>query len=315
LRPRVLIAEPDGFSSRAVETLRRAADVDLERASRADLERAFQEYDVVWLRLAHRIDAELLGTAPRTKILATPVTGLDHIDLDACKARGVRVVSLKGEVEFLRHVRATAELTVALALALLRKLPAASRSVSDGRWDRDLFRGTELFERTAGIVGVGRLGAIVGGYFKAFGMQVIGYDPRPDRAPEITAWAESLAELLERADVVSLHVCYDATTRHLIDETALRAMKPTAIIINTSRGGVVDDRALLRALEERWIAGAALDVIEGEPNIGHGHPLVAYARRSTNLIITPHIGGNTEESFAKTELFLAERVVESLSTE
>jgi D-3-phosphoglycerate dehydrogenase len=312
---RILIAEPEDFSPKAVAILERAGEVDLHGATREALKAAFASYDVVWFRLAHRIDAALLGDAPRARILATPVTGLDHIDLEACASRGVKVVSLKGHVDFLRRVRATAELTVALALALMRKIPAASASVQSGEWNRDLFRGTELFERTVGIVGVGRLGRIVAGYFRALGMEVLGHDPREDFPHDAATRIDRLEDLLARADVVSIHVAYDRTTRHLIGERELSRMKPSAIVVNTARGGVVDDRALLRALEEKRIAGAALDVLDGEPDIGGDHPLVAYARTHDELLITPHIGGNTRESFEKTEIFLAERVVEALNAE
>ncbi len=309
----IIIAEPERFSEQAVSRLREVGEVILRTVDRDGLRRAFQEFDVVWFRLAHRIDATMLGDKPRCRILATPVTGLDHIDLEACAARGIRVVSLKGETEFLREVRATAELTVGLMLALMRKIPQASRSVQDGVWDRDLFQGHELYSKTAGIIGVGRLGSIVAGYLRAFGMHVVGYDPRPDFPSDACARAQTLGEVLEQADVVSLHVSYGPATRHLIGATELAVMKPEAVLINTSRGGVVDEVALLSALESGRLAGAALDVLDGEPDIDGKHPVAAASRRLDNLLVVPHLGGNTVESFEKTERFLAERVVEALT--
>jgi phosphoglycerate dehydrogenase-like enzyme len=186
--------------------------------------------------------------------------------------------------------------------------------VREGGWNRDLFRGRELFGRTAGIVGVGRLGRLVAATFRALGMNVVGYDPRPDFPEEAARRIGSLDELLAESDVVTLHVSYDQTTRHLIGHKELAAMKPSAVLVNTSRGGVVDERALLDALEAGTLAGAALDVVDGEPNVGANHPLVEYARRHDNLIIVPHIGGSTVESFEKTEVFLAGRVLESLES-
>jgi D-3-phosphoglycerate dehydrogenase len=256
----------------------------------------------------------MLEQATRCRILATPVTGLDHIDLDACAARGVRVVSLRGEVEFLEQVRGTAELTVALALALLRNIPQAANDVRAGGWNRDRFRGRELFDHTVGIVGLGRLGRLVAGYLRGFGMHVIGYDPRADFPHDLATRVESLAGLAAQADLVSLHVTYDATTRHLVDSDVLHAMKPGAFLINTSRGGVLDEQALLDALRSGRLAGAALDVLDGEPFITAAHPLVAYAREHDNLLIVPHIGGSTVESFAKTEVFLAGKVVMALKS-
>lgn len=309
---KILVAEPLRFSSAAQAVLRTVADVDL-RACRADeLRQAFQAYDVVWFRLAHRVDADVLGASPRCRLLASPVTGLDHIDLEACAERGIRVISLRGEVEFLKEVRATAELAVGLALALMRKIVPAAQSVQQGVWNRDLFQGRELYRKTAAVVGVGRLGEIVAGYFKAFGMRVVGYDPRPDGRVGWIDRAETLDDALRVADLVSLHVPYDRSTRHLIGARELAQMKPGAVLINTSRGGVVDEAALRQALEAGRLAGAGLDVLDGEPNISEDHPLVAYAREHDHVLIVPHIGGNTEESFEKTEVFLANRVVEAL---
>lgn len=311
-RSRVLITEPEGFSPRAVERLRAVADVELATVDRAGLIAALGAYDVVWLRLGHRLDADTLAHATRCRIIATPVTGLDHLDLEACVARGIRVVSLRGEVAFLRTVRATAEHTVALALALLRRLPAAHHHVLEGGWDRDLFRGRELGDKVVGLVGVGRLGTLVAGYFRAFGCTVLGYDPRPDYPHDVAERVATLPELLARVDILSLHLTYDRSTRHLIDAAQLAHLRPHAVLINTARGGVLDDRALYDALVHGRLAGAALDVVDGEPAVGRDHPLVALARTTDRVLLTPHLGGNTFESFEKTELFLAGRVVEAL---
>jgi D-3-phosphoglycerate dehydrogenase / 2-oxoglutarate reductase len=315
MRPRILIAEPLDFSPAAVRLLETAADVTLRATDRAGLAAALAEYDVVWFRLAHKIDRELLAGPLHTSVLATPVTGLDHIDLAACAEHGIRVVSLRGEVDFLQQVRATAELTLALTLALLRHLPKSAEHVQAGGWNRDLFRGHELFGRTVGIVGVGRLGRIVAGYFRALGMTVLGYDPRADFPHDAAERVTSLDELLGRSDVVSLHVAYNDSTRQLISTHQFAAMKPGAVLINTARGGVVDEQALLAALDEGRLAGAALDVLDGEPGITAAHPLVAAAKTRDNLLIVPHIGGNTLESFEKTEVFLAGRVLEALAAE
>jgi D-3-phosphoglycerate dehydrogenase len=203
---------------------------------------------------------------------------------------------------------------LALALALLRNIPSAAQSVCQGFWNRDLFRGHELFGKTVGIVGMGRLGTIVAGCFRAFGMDVLGYDPRPDFPHGAARRVEDLDLLIEASDVLSLHVSYSESTRHLIGQEQLSRVRPGAVLVNTSRGGVVDEQALLAALEGGRLAGAALDVLDGEPHVDAGHPLVAYARERSNLLVVPHIGGNTYESFEKTETFLARRLVEVLST-
>lgn len=309
-RPRVLIAEPRDFSAEAVALLRTAAEVELD--DRVPLARALAEFDVLWLRLGHRLDAEALKATARCWIVACPVTGLDHIDLAACAARGVRVLSLRGETAFLRRVRATAEHTLALTLALLRRLPAAHGAVLQGQWDRDRWRGGELYEKTAGLVGLGRLGTIVAGYLRALGMRVLGYDPRDDFPHDAAERVATLERLLAQADLISLHVSYGPETHHLLGAAQLALLKPGALLVNTARGGVVDGAALLAALRAGRLAGAALDVLEGEPRIGVDHPLVAYAREHDNLLLTPHLGGNTRESFIKTEVFLAQKVVAAL---
>jgi D-3-phosphoglycerate dehydrogenase len=320
-RPRILIAEPNDFSPRAEAMLRVAGDVELGSllANDDDAWRAaFAAYDVVWFRLARRITAAILSERPRCTVLATPVTGLDHIDLAACAQRNVRVVSLRGETEFLRTVRATAEHTLALTLALLRHIPAALDDVRAGEWQRDRFRGGEIFGKTVGVVGVGRLGSIVAGFMRALGARVIGFDRRADfPADVVDARAASLDDLLRASDIVTLHVSYGEATRHLIDARALAQMKPSALLINTSRGGVVDEAVLLRALESKSLAGAALDVLDGEPSIDAAHPVVAAVASKQfgdRLLVVPHIGGNTFESFEKTEVFLAGRVIEALSS-
>jgi D-3-phosphoglycerate dehydrogenase len=314
-RPRILLAEPDDFSPRALSLLEEVAHVDRRACTRGQLHEAFGSYDAIWFRLGHRIDAELISGPVRARVLATPVTGLDHIDLDACAEKGIRVVSLRGEVDFLRRVRATAELTVGMTLALLRRIPAAATSVQAGVWQRDLFRGRELFERTAGVVGVGRLGTIVAGMLRAMGMTVLGYDPRDDFPKGVVdRRCETLPELLAASDVVTLHVAYTPETRHLIGAAELAHMRADASLINTSRGGIVDEAALLAALERERLDGAALDVLDGEPAIEADHPLVKFARANPErLLIVPHIGGNTWESFEKTEIFLAGRVLEALA--
>jgi D-3-phosphoglycerate dehydrogenase len=308
----ILIAEPESFSVDAREILERACEVHLEDCCGEALRAAFREHDAIWVRLRERIDDQMLGPAPRCRVLATATTGLDHLDLEGALRRGIRVVSLKGEIDFLRDVRATAELTIGLALALLRKIPAAARSASAGAWNRDLFTGRELYGKTAGIIGLGRLGRIVARYLRAFDMRVVGYDPRPDFPAEVAERMATLEELLDLADLVTIHVALDSETRGLIGTRELARMKPSSVLINTSRGHIVDEVALLDALSSDRISGAALDVLAAEPNVSPADPLLQYAKTHDNLIVVPHIGGKTIESMEKTEIFLATKVVAAL---
>ncbi|HMB91214.1 MAG TPA: NAD(P)-dependent oxidoreductase, partial [Rhodothermales bacterium] len=264
---RILLAEPEHFDAEAAAVLETLGTVERRALAPGAMEAALQNYDVIWFRLGHRVTRAMLTDEVRCRVLATPVTGLDHIDLDACRQVGMEVVSLRGETAFLKEIRATAEMTLALALALMRRIPQAADSVESGVWDRDRFLGRELYGKTAGIVGVGRLGEIVAGYFCALGMEVIGYDPRLDFPVEAARRMDTLDALLQEADVVSVHVNYDVSTRHLIDASAFAVMKPDAILVNTARGGVIEEAALLDALTSGRFGGAALDVLDGEPDI------------------------------------------------
>lgn len=309
----ILIAESAGFSPQALGQLRQHAEVIAADLDRAGLLAAVPVADVLWVRLRSRIDDEVLEAASRLRILVTNTTGLDHIDLEAARRRGVRVVSLRGEEEFLKSIRATAELTLALVLALVRRLPAATAHVTAGGWDRYRFKGHDLFGQTAGVVGLGRLGRIVAGYFQAMGMQVLATTLEPEAVPGVRL--VPLEELLGRADVVSVHVDLNPGTRRLFGRREFALMKPGAWFVNTSRGEVVDEPALLDALERSALAGAALDVLTGEPWTDlTGHPLVRYAAAHDNLLLTPHIGGYTVESLARTELHLTGVVLRLLES-
>lgn len=307
-RPRLLVAEPSGFTREVLASLQQWADVEIGPVPHGKIGPALREFDIVWIRLGHQVRAADVAGGIRCRILAVPATGLDHVDLEACARAGVQIAALRGEVEFLRGVRATAEHAVGLALALIRRIPAAHASVLAGRWDREAFRGRELYGRVAGIVGMGRLGSIMAGYFRALGMTVVGYDPREDFPAGLAQRCATLEELFAAADVISVHVAYEPATRHLIGAAHFARARPGAVVINTSRGGIIDQGALLAALREGRLAGAALDVIDGEPQVGYDHPLVAYARAHDTLLLTPHLGGNTSDSIAKAEGFIAEKV-------
>lgn len=307
---KILIAESQGFSPLALGILQQAGDVQLADADAESLRPALADADVLWVRLRHRIDAAIMDAAPRLRIIASPTTGLNHIDLDEAARRGIRVLSLRDAQEFLRGVRATAEHTVALLLALLRHMPASFRHVRFGGWDRDRFRGRELYGKTVGVIGYGRLGRIVARYLGAFDTFVLATDPNVTAAEvEPGVKLVPLSQLLHDSDVVTLHVNLTAETERFFAVPEFAAMRRGAWFINTARGELVDERALLEALRSGWISGAAVDVVAGEHTDGAARsPLITYARRHDNLIITPHVGGCTVESMEKTEIYLANQV-------
>lgn len=308
---RILITEPENYSEIALGVYRTLSnELCFGPLNRAQLAAAIGDYDAVVVRLAHRFDDDILAAATKLRCIVTPTTGLNHIACDIAQGRGITVLSLRGERAFLDTIHATAEHCWGLILALARNIPTAAAHARMGGWDRDLFRGIELSGRTLGIVGFGRLGSRVARYGLSFGMRVIACDSVPVAMPDGVTRAD-LDTVLRKADIVTLHVPGDTTTEPLIGQTQLKMMKSGSLLINTARGEVIDELALLESLRSGHIAGAALDVLRGENSGVDGwmqsDPLVRYAKEFSNLIITPHIGGATIDSMAKTEIFMAEK--------
>jgi D-3-phosphoglycerate dehydrogenase len=313
---KILIAESREFSPEACGVLSSAGDVTLADLDHAALCEAVADVDLLWVRLRNRVDRAVLQNAVRLQAIATPTTGLNHIHTEEANRRGVQVFSLRGETEFLKNVRATAEHTIALTFALLRHIPQAVKDTDSGRWNRDLFRGSELYGKTVGVVGYGRLGRLVGRYFHVFGANVIASDPNvPPSEVEDFVELAPLESLLSRSDIVTVHVNLNEHTERMFGHRQFQCMKPGAWFVNTARGELVDEIALLEALQSGHLSGAGLDVLRDETS-GHlaSNPLLRYATQQNNLLITPHIGGCTVESMAKTEIFLAEKIVTAFST-
>lgn len=313
-KPKIVIAESFGFSPIALALLSDVAEVVEADADERMLPGLVADADVLWVRLRHRIDASVMSAAPRLRIIASPTTGLNHIDLAEARRRGIQVISLQGAREFLEGVRATAEHTMGLIFSLLRSVPAAVSHVRRGGWDRDHFKGRELYGKTVGVVGYGRLGRIVARYLAAFDAFVMAADPHVDlKALDPGVRLVSLAELIGSVDLVTLHANCTEETTGFFGREQFRAMRPGSWLINTARGELVDERALLEALRSGRLAGAAVDVICHEHGEGRAHSeLLTYARRHGNLIVTPHIGGCTVESMEKTEVYLAQQLSAAL---
>lgn len=307
---RILILEPNGYSPRALDILRSVGTLEKNTFTAEELPGQLANYEVLLVRLGYRIDREFLAQAKNLKVIVSPTTGLNHIDLDAAKDRGITVLSLKGETDFLNSVTATAEHTWGLLLALIRHLPASVEDVRGGQWRRDLFKGNEVSGKTIGIIGCGRLGRHVARYAEAFGMRVIVNDVR-----EIGGYTQMiLDDLLKQADIISVHASYHEGTHHLLNAEKFALMKQGALLINTARGEIIDEAALLAGLRNGTVGGAALDVLSGENSGRAGwleyDPLGAYAKTNGNLLITPHVGGATAESMEKTEIFMAGKLAE-----
>jgi D-3-phosphoglycerate dehydrogenase len=313
---KILVAEKSSFSVRGLETLSQIGSLDALDLNQAKLLQTARNYTVLVVRLGLLVNEDVLRASPGLMVIGTPTTGIDHIDLETAETLGIAVLSLKGERAFLDHVYATAEHTIALLLCLIRRIPAAFESVKNHEWRRDIYRGNELNGKTLGIVGCGRLGSMVARYGLAFGMRVIVYDPYQTVFPSGVEISASLLDLLEICDGVSIHVPLNRETQSMFSTKEFACMRPGAWLVNTARGAVIDEAALLNALESGRLAGAALDVICDEADIDSSkpHPLIAYARGHDNLIITPHIGGATYESVEKADLFIANKITNYLKT-
>ena len=312
---RILNIEPEGYCNEARTILNQIGEVVEAPLQRIELLKRLPEFDVLILRLAHQIDREVIDACSRLKIIVTATTGLDHIDIDYARSKGIAVLSLYGETEFLNTINATAEHTWALLLALIRRIPQAFFSVRAGNWDRDSFRGSELVNKRLGIVGLGRIGRKVACYGLVFGMNVSAFDPYTEKWVEGVVKRATLHELLNQAYIISLHIPLNAGTKGMIGTEELQILPQGAVLINTSRGEIIDEKFLVKALESRHLAGAAMDVVTHERELEQRLecPLLAYAKVHENLIITPHIAGATYESMAKTEVFMARKLAAFLN--
>lgn len=306
---RILNAEPENYCDEARAILEGLGELVERPVAQARLAGAAGEFDVLIVRLGLRVTRDVLE-ADRLRTVVTATTGLDHVDLQAAEECSVTVLSLKGEQAFLRTIPATAEHTWALLLALVRQIPWAFGNVLDGGWDRDRFKGRDLFGKRLGILGLGRLGEKVAGYGLAFGMRVAAYDPyragwvdRVDRAKTIEA-------LLDRTDFLCIHLPLNEETEGMLTGRLLGLLPAGARVVNTSRGAILDEAALAKLLGQGHIAGAAVDVLADEQpdNLRQRSPLLQYAGGHDNLLITPHIGGATFDSMRMTEVFMAEKL-------
>lgn len=294
---RILVAEP--LAEEGLALLRHEALLldDLRR---------LPEAEALIVRSGTRVDADLLEKAPRLRVVARAGTGVDNIDLAAATRRGIIVLNAPTATTI-----AAAEHTLALLFGLARQLPWAHASLTQGRWERQRFVGQEIRGKTLGLVGLGRIGQHVARRAQGLEMRVSAHDPyiAPQMPERLGVELVSLEELLREADFVSLHLPLTEGTRGLINRQALQAMKTGAYLINTARGGLVDEDALLEALEEGRLRGAALDVFGQEP------PRDPRLLGQPNLILTPHLAGSTEEAQREVARETAQQVLAALKGE
>jgi D-3-phosphoglycerate dehydrogenase len=300
---RVLIAEP--LAEAGVELLRAHHEVDARAATtREELLSAVAGAEALVVRSATRVDAEVLEAGRRLKVVGRAGIGLDNVDVAAATRLGIMVVNAPQS-----NVISAAEHTVALILAQARNIPQAHLALREGRWERGRFQGAELYGKTLGIVGLGRVGALVAQRLNAFGMHLLAYDPyvSRDRAAQMGVELASLADVLARADVVTVHLPKTPETTGLIGQSELAAMKPGARLVNTARGGIVDEAALAKAIDDGHLAGAALDVFAEEPTTQS--PLFDL----DGVVVTPHLGASTTEAQDKAGVTIAQQLLLALA--
>ncbi len=306
-KPKILITAPAYFDQEAVALFQELGEVTAREVDYHQLLECAADYDVLAIRVDTPVDKNIIDAAKKLKVIATGTTGVNHIDVDHAKKKGIEIISLQGA-----NTTATAEHTIALLLNLMRKVSAAHHSLLSGKWQRKEFIGTQLHGKKLGVLGFGRIGQEVAKRAQAFHMQILAYDPYLPEAVFSACGAirkKTIEEVLSEADAITLHVLLTEETKGFLNKDKLALMKPNAIVINCSRGEVISELDLISALEQRQIAGAALDVFAAEPLLPD-NPLVQYAKKYSNLILTPHIAGSTKEAIHEAGLFVAVKTQE-----
>ncbi|GAA4054186.1 MULTISPECIES: phosphoglycerate dehydrogenase [Agromyces] len=304
-KPVVLIAEE--LSPATVDALGPDFEIrNVDGTDRPALLEAIADAHAILVRSATKVDAEAIAAGRSLKVIARAGVGLDNVDIKAATTAGVMVVNAPTS-----NIISAAELTVGHILSLARHIPAAHAALAQGEWKRSAYTGVELYEKTVGIIGLGRIGALIAARLQAFGVEVIAYDPyiTAARAQQLGVQTVTLDELLERSDFITIHMPKTPETTGMIGAEQLAKMKPTAFVVNVARGGLIDEEALHDALVAGTIAGAGLDVFVQEPP--KESPLLALP----NVVVTPHLGASTDEAQEKAGVSVAKSVRLALAGE
>jgi D-3-phosphoglycerate dehydrogenase / 2-oxoglutarate reductase len=304
-KPVVLLAEE--LSPATIEALGPDFEIrTIDGADRSQLLPAIADVDAILVRSATQVDAEAIAAAKNLKVIARAGVGLDNVDIKAATQAGVMVVNAPTS-----NIVSAAELTVGHILSLARHIPAANAALKNGEWKRSKYTGTELYEKKIGIIGLGRIGALIASRLQAFETEILAYDPyvTSARAAQLGVRLVSLDELLEESDFISIHMPKTPETVGMIGDAAFDKMKDTAYVVNVARGGLIDEDSLYRALKDKKIAGAAIDVFAKEPSTD----LPFFALE--NVVVTPHLGASTEEAQEKAGISVAKSVRLALAGE
>lgn len=308
---KILISEANGYSRTAINIYRQFGEVIESNGDLNHIESIIEDVDVLVVKLKFTWSEAIIARAKRLKIIVTSTTGLNHIKLPPNS--DIRIISLKGQTEFLNTITPTAELTWALILNLYRNIPEAINSVKNRNWQRDQFIGRELSGSRLGIIGYGRLGRMVARFGVAFNMDVVVYDNDASKLQEVEFGIsfKSLEETLSLSDIVSIHISLNQDNVNYLDKEKLSLLKRGSIFVNTSRGEIVDEHALLEMVDNGHLAGIGLDVLADEvsqvPNWEQFNPIVNSRYFGSKVLVTPHIGGACSTSMERTEIFVAQK--------
>ncbi|MEH7108746.1 phosphoglycerate dehydrogenase, partial [Bacillus sp. JJ1764] len=299
----------DGISSTGLQSLMDHPNFIVERQPTLpveELKTIIGEYDALIVRSQTKVTEELLESAGNLRVIARAGVGVDNIDVNAATRKGIIVINAPGA-----NTIAATEHTLAMMLSLARKIPQAHLKTTSGEWDRNSFKGVELYKKTLGVVGMGKIGTEVAKRAKGFGMHILGFDPylTEDRAKKLGITKASLDLIAEEADFITIHTPLTNDTRGIINDEFLSRTKKGVRFVNCARGGIIDEKALVRAIQSGHVAGAALDVFEKEP-VADPELL-----QNPNIIVTPHLGASTVEAQEKVAQEVSAEIIEIFETQ
>jgi D-3-phosphoglycerate dehydrogenase len=299
-------------ASAEIKLIQKICNLKFSINSRNQTLKLIQDVHIYISSVAIKVDREFLKHAKNLKFIFSPSTGTDHIDLGELKKKKIKLITIAKDYSLLKQFTSTSELSFALLLSLIRNLNSAYEDVKKGNWGREKYAGNQLYKKTLGIIGYGRLGRISAQIAKGFNMNIIVNDIKKKKG---NIKFVSLNNLLKLSDFIFIHVHLNKNTLNLINKNNIKFMKRNSILINTSRGKIINEKDLLDALKNKKIRAAGLDVIDGEWLDREKllkHPLIRYMKNNNNLLIVPHIGGASVESINGARIFIMKKIIKLL---
>jgi len=261
---------------------------------------------ILIIRLKYKVNSNLISYFNNLKIIISATTGLNHIDLEILKTKKIQLISLKGHEDLKKQIPSTAELAFALILNLIRNIPQSIENVKKGGWDREKFKGFQLYKKKIGIIGLGRIGSMLANYAKAFGMEIYYYDPYV--LNNMFKKVDNINELVSEVDIITIHINYSEKNKNFINKSIISHFKKGVLVINTSRGEIWDEKEIVKALKNKIINGLAVDVLSDETGNKINNP-IWNERLNPKILLTPHIGGASYDAMWQCELYVQNLVI------